>query len=144
MLLIIFQKYKIYIQMWPFASNKGESGEMTDMRQAKEKSEKRMFIAESKQQSCHNACVIHHIFLFTRLFEEFPSFCKYSRNLFRFLLWLSHISHLTRFSFVYCKRSTLNIYFIFLKNNYWHFFQKVGRLQIIGTFFKKVGAYSNK
>ena len=39
---------------------------------------------------------------------------------------------------------TLNMYFIFLKNNYWHFFQKVGRRQIIGTFFKKLGSDSNK
>jgi hypothetical protein len=31
------------------------------------------------------------------------------------------------------------MYFIFLKNNYWHFFQKVGRRHIIGTFFKKLG-----
>ena len=41
----IFQKYKIYIQSWPFAENKGESVERTVMRQSKEKSGKGLFAA---------------------------------------------------------------------------------------------------
>ena len=46
-------------------------------------------------------------------------------------------SHFSRFSFVFCKQSILDIYIIFLINYYGLVYQKIGHHQIIIQFFKK-------